>query len=340
MKHMKWLLGLALMLLLLKYPEAAATGALHGAAQWYVNVAPALFPFMALLPLITCKEALEVYEKWLGRPMRALFRLPGAAAPAFVVGMVAGSPAGALAVRQAAASSEMTEGQVQRLATAVCGLSPAYLIGGIGARLLGDPAKGHMLLRAQVFTQVALALMFRNSGAAHAQKVYIIERNRDVPSVRGAVMGVLGVCGYMALFGAVAGAGGQLAGETAGRALLCLLDLPSGAAIAAQRVPTAWRLPALAGMCGFGGGCVMAQNVGALRDCGLRPVRFCACRFLAAALNAGFVWINMKLSMHYGEFYEVSPLQISAIIAAFMAIPAVIRLKNQIINKRKLSETA
>lgn len=340
MKHLKWLLGIALAMLVLKYPDAAAAGALRGAAQWYANVAPALFPFMALLPLITCREALEVYEKWLGGPMRTLFGLPGAAAPALVTGMLAGSPAGALAVRRAAANSQMSEGQVERLAVATCGLSPAYLIGGIGACLLGDPAKGRMLLRAQILTQLSLAWLFRGSAATRAKTVNIIEETRDDPSVRGAVLVVLGVCGYMALFGAIARAASRLIGDTAGRVLICLLDLPSGAAVAAQSVPTAWRLPVLAGMCGFGGACIMAQNIGVLRDCGLRPVRFCAFRLLAAIMNAGFVWINMTLSIHFSKFSDVSPLQISAIIAIILTVPAIWGLKNQIIYKSKQVGTA
>ena len=77
---LKWLGGLALMLLMLCRPEDAANGAREGLRQWYYAVAPALFPFMALLPLVTSPEANGVYDKLLGGAMRRLFGLPGSAA--------------------------------------------------------------------------------------------------------------------------------------------------------------------------------------------------------------------------------------------------------------------
>ena len=45
--------GMALAALLLMEPEAAALGALNAMLCWAQTVAPAMFPFMALLPLLT-----------------------------------------------------------------------------------------------------------------------------------------------------------------------------------------------------------------------------------------------------------------------------------------------
>ena len=94
MKRLKWLGGLAAMALLLSKPQAASRGATEALERWYASVAPALFPFLALMPLLTCGEAVGVYEKLLARPMRVCFKLPGAAAPGMIVGMAAGTPAG------------------------------------------------------------------------------------------------------------------------------------------------------------------------------------------------------------------------------------------------------
>ena len=105
MKHARWITGLLIFALLLCRPEAAANGAREAMAQWYYAVAPSLFPFMALMPLLTCPEAARAYERLLGRAMRALFRLPGAAAPAMIAGMAAGSPAGAEHARARPAAS-------------------------------------------------------------------------------------------------------------------------------------------------------------------------------------------------------------------------------------------
>ena len=94
---MKPILAALAVAALLVFPETVLTAAQQAMYSWYSSVAPALFPFMALLPLLTCRESARIYERLLGRLTRAVFRLPGAAAPAVVVGMTAGSPAGAIA---------------------------------------------------------------------------------------------------------------------------------------------------------------------------------------------------------------------------------------------------
>lgn len=62
----KWMLGAALAGLLLAFPRDAAEAARGAMLQWYQTVAPALFPFMALLPLLTCAESLQLYGALLG----------------------------------------------------------------------------------------------------------------------------------------------------------------------------------------------------------------------------------------------------------------------------------
>ena len=99
MKHLKWLGGLAAMALLLSSPQDAARGAARAMAQWHASVAPALFPFLALMPLLTCDEAATVYELLLRRAMRALFDLPGSTAPALAVGMIVSLVVGLLTMR-------------------------------------------------------------------------------------------------------------------------------------------------------------------------------------------------------------------------------------------------
>ena len=156
MKQIRWLAGALAAALLLMRPEAAVNGAREAMAHWYYAVAPSLFPFMALMPLLTCEAALSAYESALGGIMERAFRLPGAAASALVIGMVAGSPAGCVAAARVAGRCRLSRGQFERLSLACCGLSPAFLISGVGAAMLGDPAAGRLLLRSQMLSQICL----------------------------------------------------------------------------------------------------------------------------------------------------------------------------------------
>ena len=243
----KWLLGLVLAGILLARPEAAAGAAREALALWYRNVAPSLFPFMALLPLLTCDEALAGYEAALGGLTRRLFRLPGAAASALAVGALAGSPAGCLAA--ARVSEGMTRGQLERLASACCGLSPAFVVSGIGAGMLGSAGTGWLLLRSQLAAQLFLLLW--PDGRDDRPVAPMPADPADDAPLRGAVLGILGVAGFMALFAAVAGALEDIAGPAAGRALLCLTDVTAGARlVGASALGDAARLPLLSALIG------------------------------------------------------------------------------------------
>ena len=334
MRWFKFLSGLALAALLLSAPQAAALGAARGMAQWYASVAPALFPFLALMPLLTCDEAATVYELLLGRAMRALFDLPGSAAPALAVGMIAGSPAGAVAARRIAARSGMDRGQLQRLAVAGAGFSPAFLVGGVGAGMLGSAALGWRLLLGQLLTQLTLLVATRRLWRDRVQPVEPLPEVAEASPVRSAVLVALTICGYMALFGALTGALRAWIGRGASNALLCLLDVPSGARLlAASGVEARIVLPLLAGMCGFGGICVAAQNLRALKGCGIPAGEYLAARLLAAGLCAGFVALMARFDGPVCLPFDAvrqNPLAAAALVACALSVPVLVKMRKSI----------
>jgi len=330
LKNLKWLGGLAAMALLLSSPQAATRGAVAAMAQWGASVAPALFPFLALMPLLTCGEAIAAYEALLGRFTAACFKLPGAAAPAMIVGMAAGTPAGALAARDIAARAGMNRGQLQRLAVATAGFSPAFLVGGIGVGILNNPALGWKLLGAQLLTQMSLMLSLRRAWQGHMEPVAAVGFATVERPVRGAVLGILTICGYMTLFGALAGALGEWVGRGPADVLLCLMDVPSGALrVSRMALPDGIMLTLLAGMCGFGGLCVIAQSLGALRGSGVSAGEYIGIRAVAGLLCAGYMALLQGLPpidhMRLIEPIRENPLAAGALIASVLAVPMLSR---------------
>ena len=79
MRRFKWLGALALAALLLARPREAAAGAAQAMARWCDTVAPAVFPFLALTPLLTCEEAARAYRALRGRPNSHSVALPSSA---------------------------------------------------------------------------------------------------------------------------------------------------------------------------------------------------------------------------------------------------------------------
>ena len=131
--------------------------------------------------------------------MRPALNLPGSAAPALAAGMIAGSPAGVVA---AVRCGGLTRSELERLACCICGLSPAFLITGVGAAMLGSPADGRLLLRAQVCSQLTMLLFPRGVRPDTPIPAQAQEEERGL--VRTAVGSVLAVCGYMMIFSVAA----------------------------------------------------------------------------------------------------------------------------------------
>ncbi|MBR3272408.1 MAG: hypothetical protein IKF98_00685 [Clostridia bacterium] len=337
MKHLKWMVGLAAVGLLLSKPQAAAQGAAGAMVHWYASVAPALFPFLALMPLLTCGEAVAAYEALLARPMGRCFNLPGAAAPGMMIGLVAGTPAGAMAARDIAGRAGLNRGQLQRLAVASAGFSPAFLVGGIGAGMLNSAGMGWRLAAAQLLAQVSLLMLLRQCWMSRTTPACASAFAIEERPIRGAVLGVLTICGYMTLFGAISTALEAWVGRTPAEVLLCLLDVPSGALrVSGMALPESVKLPLLAGMCGFGGMCAIVQCLDVLKGCGVKAWEYMGVRMLAGLLCAAYMILLQRLpsleNLWLFEPIRNNPLAIGGFIGANLALPMLIRQIKMFLN--------
>ena len=325
--------ALGLVLLLLLWPTEALSAAQGAMRTWAGSVGPSLFPFLALLPTLTAPAARRAYARALGWLMRPLFRLPGSAAPALLIGLLAGSPAGALAVERVAEG--MPRGEARRLGLMCAGVSPVYLVGGVGAALFGSAAMGLWLALAQAAGQLLLGVLLRGRFAEDRERLPgLPEREREAP-VRAAVASVLQVCGYMALFSVAAAMAAKLLGGAAGDLLLYIADMPSGLARAAQK-GAPW---ALAGaVAGFGGLCIAAQNMAVLRPLGVRWRDYLAARGFVAAFCA--LTLRLRFPAHAAVAaamarLEAGALETSTLAAMLLLVPALLAVAR---DGRKIAE--
>jgi len=330
MKRLKPVLAVIAAALLLTSPETTLNAAREAMYTWAQSVAPALFPFMAMMPLLTCRESAQAYEAIAGRLMRPLFGLPGAAAPAVVMGMTAGSPAGMQAACELAGPSGMSRRALERMSLC-CGLSPAFLITGVGASMLGSAADGRMLMSTQLAAQLLLLVLSRFAKGEEAPAAGVFA-GRCGGAVGNAVNGTLAVCGYMVLFRVFSARFAELCrSETVGLAALCLLDAPSGAqAVSALPLPHREKMVLLAAVTGFGGLCVAAQN---LSTGAVRPVKYLAAKLISALTAAAIM--SARLHFPCPAAPKILPiLPAMAISACFLTVPVwKYLLKNIFLNK-------
>jgi len=325
MKRYRWIAGPLLAGALLMWPETALNAARQAMANWATAVAPALFPFMLLMPLLTCPDAARAYERLLGRVMRPLLKLPGAAAPAIVIAITAGSPAGAQAITRVGSSAGLTKGQAERLILCLCGLGPTFLVSGVGASMLGSARLGWVLLRTQLVVQIVMLFMLRPlDGGTRIPAGTDVNTENDNP-MTGALVAILSVAGYMAFFGALTRVVRSVVDEAAGSALLCAMEVSSGArAISAMDLDTPVKLIALSALTGFGGLCVGMQNYSFLKEMGVKLWVFLAARLEAGLLSAAITFIQFSWLPIPVQTFEINPFRAAALLACVAALPALL----------------
>lgn len=320
----------------LSKPEIAVTGAQGAMQLWYTSVAPALFPFLALMPLLTGSEACAMYGRLFSKMMGPLFGLSGAAAPAVVIAMLSGSPGGAIALNRIGAETEMKRSDVLRISSVMGGVSPAYLIIGVGQGLYGSAALGRKLAAAQIAIQLILLAALRPCFEAEVRMSKQEMISESEKPIRKAVENLLAVCGYMVLFSVIASVAAAFAGKKIGTALLLLLDLPSGLAELAESEMSA-KLIFQGAALGFGGLCIFSQNKDALRLNGFEQRQYLCVRCISATLMAIVCMVLAgfsKASVCTKTLGRDSTYAASLLVAAILSIPAMWKLqKNLFLNK-------
>lgn len=338
MKKAKLLLAVAACAAILSWPQSAVTAAQQAMRLWYTSVAPALFPFLALMPLLTGTEACAIYERLFSPLMRPVFRLPGAAAPAMLIGMISGSPGGAIALARIAAPSGMKKSELRRLAPIVCGVGPAYLIMGVGIGLFSSIELGFKLAAVQLAVQLALLFLMRFVQDDNAEAIQVVPMPEGRSGISSAVETILTVCGYMVFFSTLAAVARECIGAAAGRILLLLADLPSGLALLSQ-----WNFngrSAVMGMAiGFGGICIAAQNMDVLARLGVTWKDFLSLKFAQSALCGvfcGFVLQDNTAQQAYSWPRGRESYAFSLLAALILCAPILISLSKKLfLNKEK-----
>ncbi len=193
--------------LLLRYPAAVASGVSRGLAVCGEVIVPSLFPFLVLSGVFIHSGTAQRVGGRLHPIAQRIFGFSGGGATAWLIGMIGGYPSGAAAVRDLLERGEIDRKEAARLLLCCVNGGPAFIIGTVGARLLGSVYKGVLLYIAQVTAAVLMALFTRQRGG---------KRNENIPplcdssfsaafstSVERAVAALLSMGGFVLLFSTV-----------------------------------------------------------------------------------------------------------------------------------------
>lgn len=192
---------------LLCAPDAAGQGAAEGISTCLYTLIPSLFPFMVLCTYVTESGLATRMGRFTGPVMRALFRLPGAAAPVVLLGFIGGYPAGARGVSRLLARGEITREEAGRMLCFCVGAGPPFVLTAVGSLLLGSAQAGPVLLLAVTASGLLLGLLLRftapKSAPKAAPKPQPPSPSPFVNSVTGAGRAMAVLCAFVIVFSVV-----------------------------------------------------------------------------------------------------------------------------------------
>ena len=192
----------AAIILLLAEPERAMDGAWQGLSLCCQIIIPSLFPFLVLSRLLL--------ESPFAQPLGILFspyiKCIGVthikAASALLCGLLGGFAAGASAVSQLYDAGELSDQEAERLLICCIGSSPAFVVGSVGAAMLGSVPAGWFLFLSQTGASLLCGLCFKRIAAdsnPHTPQNNSYKKGIS-HAVEKAVSAISVLCGYVILF--------------------------------------------------------------------------------------------------------------------------------------------
>lgn len=251
------------------------------------SVIPALFPFLVVTGLLISSGFGAWASPFLSPLMTDLYRLPGSAGSALLMGFLGGYPVGARTAADLYRLGYLTRDETERLLTFCDSASPAFLIGVLGNGVFGGARAGIWLLLIHVLSTLLTGLCFRGHAAAHAAAPPETPSAMPpemlpafVEAVRNAASAMLYVCAFVVFFSVLARPVKDW-NHPAAAPLVGLLELFSLIPL----LTSDSRGFVLAAFCaGWGGLSALGQTAAVLENTGL-PLRPC---LLGRAVRAAF----------------------------------------------------
>ena len=194
--------------LLLLRPQKAASAVRAGLALCSGTVVPSLFPFFAAISLLLQLGAAEALGRLCAPIMRPLFRMRGVCALPLLAGLLGGYPSGAKTAASLYAQGRITRQEAELLLGFCDNCGPAFLLGCVGAGVLGNPDAGLWLYAVHILSAIlAGILLCRLSGArgpvllgSALPAAPVSFPQALTSSVTGALASTLNVCAFVVFF--------------------------------------------------------------------------------------------------------------------------------------------
>lgn len=251
------------------------------------SVIPALFPFMAASTMLVSMGFGEWASPRLAGLMN-LYRLPGPAGSALLLGLVGGYPIGARTAAELHKKGLLTVQEAERLLGFCNNSNPVFLISVLGGGVFGSLRVGVYLWLIHLLSALLAGFFFRgNAAPLRTGRLPDIGKGADISLPGAFVEGVsracgsmVSVCGFVIFFYVLASPLAELGGPV-GAGLVGFLELFS---LTPLLGPDRMSFILASAGAGWGGVSILCQTAAVLEGSGLR-LRNCV---LGKAIQAAF----------------------------------------------------
>ena len=203
-KALSLLITVGIFVLAIFFSPEIREGALFGMRTAALSVIPAVLPFMVLGDFAS--RYVQKNGLWGEGALGALYALPRQSVGALVSGLLCGLPTGA---RLAALEYEDGRCNVEdatRLCAVINNPSAAFILGGVGAGILGDKRLGIILLVSVFLSSLLISRIFRGKGEKYQNTDNIVGQNFDfITSVKDAAASCINIFALWQSLGLVFG---------------------------------------------------------------------------------------------------------------------------------------
>ena len=309
--------ALSFIILFAVYAQDCLPAVTLAVTTFLTSVLPALFPFYAAAGILMEGDFCFRVGKKITPVTERLFGIAGEGAPAIVIGLISGYPAGARITSELFESGRITEDDAKRLVAFTNNCGPLFLVGTVGTGMLGDGRLGLILwgihILASLLTGILLKRRRRGSGGASASPLSVRPAKapeKALPAISNAMtsamyamLPIAAAIIFFAAFTAVLKASGIIPavaslfgenGEAASGVLTGFLEITNGILQLSQcPMPEIIKLPLIAAIAGWAGISVHIQVIGIMSKSGIGCRSYLLGKllhaFLAALLTLGFV---------------------------------------------------
>ena len=195
-------------LLLLCRPETASEAVRDGLRLCAGTVIPSLFPFFVVVSLLLKLGLAGCLQGVFASLMRPLFRMRGICALPLLTGLLGGYPTGVKTAAELYHEGQLTRQEAELLLGFCDNCGPAFLMGYVGAGILGDTKSGLWLYGIHAVSALLAGVLFcrldRERGPGLLRDRLPVQAvtfpQALTESVSGALSSMLQICGFVVLF--------------------------------------------------------------------------------------------------------------------------------------------